>query len=388
MTPLSTTPRLTIDPKFLPAIRDINNAIDSSMSHHATKNQSGIRRVPESDSDSDLRTCFFRDADRILNTTAYIRYIDKTQVFFAPENDHVTKRSLHVQLVSKIARTIGRYLRLNEDLIEAIALGHDIGHAPYGHDGEDILSDLCQKHGIGRFAHSVSSVQFLDSIENTNLTLQVLDGILCHDGEVTDLELKPYGKKSWADHEHEKKGETGQHQKLIPMTMEGCVVRVSDTIGCIGRDLHDAVSVGLVDIDDVPKSCVNVLGIENRDIVNNLTVDIINNSIGRDSISFSEDVWGALVELKGFNYTNIYTCPSIKVGLPEIWGMFTCMFESFLDDLEDENKDSVIWKYHIDQSKNLEYATMHSDAEIVRDFIAGMTNRYFHVVYEGMEERD
>jgi len=205
---------------------------------------------------------------------------------------------------------------------------------------------------------------------------------------VTDLELKPHGEKSWADHEHEKKAETGQHQKLIPMSMEGCVVRVSDTIGYIGRDLHDAVSVGLVDIDAVPESCVSVLGIENRDIVNNLTVDIINKSVGQDSISFSGDVWDALVELKGFNYANIYTNPLIKCGLPEIRHMFTCLFESFLNDLEDGNKDSVIWKYHIDQSKNPGYAAMHSDGEIVRDFIAGMTNRYFHVVYEEMEKGD
>ncbi len=150
---------------------------DETLSPYATKSRQAIRRQYEEKINSGHRQNFALDADRILHSRAYTRYIDKTQVFYLIDHEHISHRVLHVQLLSKISRTIGRYLRLNEDLLEAIALGHDIGHPPFGHDGEAILSRLCETHGIGPFLHSVQGVRFLDKIEKggrgLNLSLQV-----------------------------------------------------------------------------------------------------------------------------------------------------------------------------------------------------------------------
>ncbi len=162
-------------------------------SSNATRNSQFLRKMQKKEEEPFIRPPFYRDADRIIHSKAYSRYIDKTQVFFLVDNDHITHRVLHVQLVSKIARTIGRALRINEDLIEAISLGHDIGHVPYGHFGEKRLSELCEKKGIGNFFHNIQSIQFLDVIENYDLTLQVLDGILCHNGESHNKSLIPSG---------------------------------------------------------------------------------------------------------------------------------------------------------------------------------------------------
>ena len=168
---------------------------EALLSFHAARSDQAVRR--KNRKPEDIRTPYSRDADRIIHTRAYSRYIDKTQVFYLVENDHITHRVIHVQLVSKIARTIGRCLRLNEDLIEAIALGHDIGHIPYGHFGESCLSDLCKKHDIGKFFHNVQSVRFLDRIEDQDLTMQVLDGILCHNGETDDVRISPEPCPDW-----------------------------------------------------------------------------------------------------------------------------------------------------------------------------------------------
>ena len=166
-----------------------------------------IRRRYEERIAEGHRQNFAVDADRILHSRAYTRYIDKTQVFYLISHEHISHRVLHVQLLSKIARTIGKFLRLNEDLLEAIALGHDIGHPPFGHDGERILSDLCEAHGIGPFLHSIQGVRFLDRLEKQgrglNLSLQVLDGILCHDGETHLERLSPQRDKTFAALEEE-----------------------------------------------------------------------------------------------------------------------------------------------------------------------------------------
>ncbi len=188
---------------------DLDRIEKTILSSEATLNSEGQRRQREPLLEEGYRQPFSIDSDRIMHSMAYTRYIDKTQVFYLIENDHITHRVLHVQLVSKIARTIGRFLGLNEDLIEAIALGHDIGHTPFGHDGERILSQICNESGIGYFHHNVQSVQFLDWVERKgngwNLCLQTLDGILAHDGEVHNLQLIPQRKKVFADLEKEAK---------------------------------------------------------------------------------------------------------------------------------------------------------------------------------------
>ena len=162
-----------------------------------------LRRHKEQFRNNEYRQSFSADSDRILNSLAFTRYIDKTQVFSLINNDHLTHRVLHVQLVSRIARTIGRYLGLNEDLIEAASLGHDIGHTPFGHDGERFLSKLTHEHGAGFFHHNLQSIQFLDKIEKNgkgwNLTLQTMDAIVCHNGEVHSKQLFPRENRSFED---------------------------------------------------------------------------------------------------------------------------------------------------------------------------------------------
>jgi dGTPase len=212
---------------------------------------------------------------------------------------------LHVQLVSKIARTIGRYLGLNEDLIEAISLGHDIGHTPFGHDGERFLSELCRSNGIGYFQHNVQSVHFLDKVEckgkGWNLCLQTLDGILCHDGEIHNRILEPERNKIFETLEKEmfaKKDDPWV--KLIPMTLEGCVVRMADTISYIGRDIEDAIRLKIIKRSELPKDSVSILGDTNGTIVYNLVTDIITNSFQNSYVAFSPEVSDALKRLKDF----------------------------------------------------------------------------------------
>lgn len=352
-----------------------------NLSPVATLNKNAVRRMDEKKIETEYRQAFSVDVDRILHSSAYTRYIDKTQVFYLIKNDHITHRVLHVQLVSKIARTVGRFLGLNEDLIEAIALGHDIGHTPFGHDGERILSDICKNNGIGYFRHSVQSIQFLDRVERNgagwNLCLQTLDGILCHDGEIHDRKLKPKREKSF-----EKLGKEVVAKKedsdtlLIPMTLEGCVVRMTDTISYIGRDIEDAIRLDMIKRSDLPKESVKYLGDSNGTIVFNLVTDMIENSFQNIYIAFGPEISDALKLLKEFNFKHIYMNPKIKKHLGTIKKLFEMLFEKYLNDLENENRSSVIFtRFLKDMSEN--YLINHSKEEMVRDFVAGMTDQYF-----------
>lgn len=347
----------------------------------ATLSAAGMRRFREAVLEEGYRQTFSVDVDRILHSRAYTRYIDKTQVFYLIQHDHITHRVLHVQLVSKIARTIGRYLGLNEDLIEAIALGHDIGHTPFGHDGERFLSELCRSSGIGDFHHNVQSVQFLDRVERKgngwNLCLQTLDGILCHDGEVHNRVLKPERKKTFEMLEKEMtlKKENSLPQ-LMPMTLEGCVVRMADTISYIGRDIEDAIRLNMIKRSDLPKESVDVLGDTNGTIVYHLVTDVINTSFQNPYIAFSREVSGALKRLKDFNLEHIYMNPEIKKDTATIKTLFGIIFEKYLEDIEKENRSSVIFTGFLEDMSE-DYIQNHRKEEIVRDFIAGMTDQYF-----------
>ncbi len=356
-----------------------NESRENLLSEFATKSSDGIRRIEEPD---EVRSKFFRDSDRIIHSKAYTRYIDKTQVFYLFENDHITHRVLHVQMVSKIARQIGRALGLNEDLIEAIALGHDIGHAPYGHEGETYLSELCKKHGIGVFHHSVQSVKFLDTIENQNLTLEVLDGILCHDGESYDRFLRPNRNKSWDVFDREIEDKAYKNIELTPMTLEGCAVRIADMISFIGRDIEDAITVGLITRDEIPANCAEAIGNNNREIINTLVIDVIENSYGEDCISFSSEIWRALEDLRNFNLKTIYENPRIKTQSGKIRTMYKFMFETFLEDMERKNLNSNIYQHHVNYYQGSGYGVRYSEPEIVRDFIAGMTDNYFNNTFK------
>ena len=327
------------------------------------------------------RQNFSLDADRILHSMAYSRYIDKTQVFYLIKNDHITHRVLHVQLVSKIARTISRLLRLNEDLTEAIALGHDIGHTPFGHDGERFMSEICESHGVGRFLHNIQSVRFLEHIEKKgkgcNLSLQVLDGIFCHDGELHSQFLEPRKEKDFDDlvREMETK-ENDPSFDVVPMTLEGCAVRMADTISYVGRDIEDAIRLGLIERDDIPGGCSSILGNSNGTIVYNLVEDLVANSLEGPSLNFSTRVGEALQQLKRFNQEHIYKNTRVKRQTAKVRLMFFLLFEKLYEDLDERGEASVIHEAFL-KGMSESYRTKTPAAGMVRDFIAGMTDEFF-----------
>ncbi len=352
-----------------------------NLSPSATLTRSGRRRIVEKDLVDGYRQDFSVDVDRILHSLAYTRYIDKTQVFYLIRNDHITHRVLHVQLVSKIARTIGRFLGLNEDLIEAIALGHDIGHSPFGHDGEGFLSKICHANGIGYFTHSVQSVEFLEWVERKgkgwNLCLQTLDGILCHDGEIHNQKLEPSRDKTFdiLDKEIEQK-RLDKEYVLVPMTMEGCVVRMADTISYVGRDIEDAIRLNMIKRDDLPKDAAKLLGRTNGTIVYTLVTDVIQNSFGQPCVAFSMEVSEALRRLKAFNLEHIYLNPKIKKHYHTVEKLFEILFEKYMTDIRLQKLNSVIFLNYLENMSE-EYRTTRNPAEITRDFISGMTDHYF-----------
>ncbi len=357
------------------------NREEKVLAPYAAKSCDAVRRHPDKNLDNDYRTGFSADADRILNSLAYTRYIDKTQVFSLIRNDHITHRVLHVQFVSKIGRTIGRALSLNEDLIEAIAIGHDIGHTPFGHDGETYLSKLCIEQGIGEFHHNVQSVHFLSNVEKKgdgwNLSLQTLDGLLSHNGEIHDKSLIPAPGKTFKTLDAEITGITsGDKPKTTPMTLEGCLVRIVDTISYIGRDIEDAIRLNLLDRKKLPETCTEILGNTNGTIVYNLVTDVIKNSIGKNQISYSDTFSQAINDLKKFNLKTIYLNPSAKKHLANIEDLFRILFDTYLTDLEQGNENSVIVTRFLTKMSD-DYKQKFNNAEIVRDFIAGMTDMYF-----------
>ncbi len=354
---------------------------DRRLSDRAALSRMAVRRKTDPTAGHDHRQNFAIDADRILHSLAYTRYIDKTQVFYLLKNDHITHRVLHVQLVSRIARTIGRHLGLNEDLIEAISLGHDLGHSPFGHDGEVYLSDLCLAHGIGHFVHAVQSVEFLERIEKKgqglNLTLEVLDGILSHDGEVDIPTLRPDPGLTFEDLDRRVKAKIKDTKyRLTPMTTEGCVVRLADTVSYIGRDLEDAIRVGIINRSDLPAECIRVLGNTNGKIVYTLVADLIETSSDENVVAFSSEKAEALMRLKKFNRERIYYNRIIKAEGDKIKRLFNIIFEHLLEDIQAGREEIPAFAEFM-QNMNPPYLDSRAPAEVVRDFIAGMTDEYF-----------
>lgn len=361
----------------------------------------------------EIRPPFFRDVDRVVHSKAFARYIDKTQVFFEVNNANITHRSLHVTLVSRISRQIGRVLRLNTDLIEAIALGHDLGHSPFGHLGEDILIEISKKYNIGTFSHNAQGIRWLSYLEKRfpdkpaqglNLTLQVLDGILCHDGEVNEQKLKPEKRngKSWEDHFKEYKDCFNESKiKRIPMTYEGIAVRFADTISYIGRDIEDAILLGLINRKDLPEYCIKVLGATNPKIIDTLITDLLNFSLNNDVIGYSDEIFQALKKMKAFNYEKIYIRRDLfkknsseSAFIDRLKSKFLLIFEKSLKDLEEENYNSYIFKDHIEYIDDKNYSTYlepHKKKNkltlIVRDYIAGMSDKYFNEIYEKIHRK-
>lgn len=358
-----------------------NNFLEKEnyLSKYASTSSKAIRLVEES---SDIRTPYFRDIDRIIHSLSYTRYIGKTQVYSFKDNDHISKRMIHVQLVSKISRTICRALNLNEDLCEAIALGHDIGHTPLGHSGEAMLNDISQKELGEAFSHNVQSVRELMYVDNNgkgiNLTIQVLDGIFCHNGEMLCEIYKPMKKtkEDFLTEYMESYKNIKASKKYTPMTLEGCIVRISDIVAYIGRDIEDAINLGTFKREYMPKDITNVLGSTNKEIVNTIILDIIENSINKPYIKMSKEVFNALLKLKKFNYKEIYSKSLTKEEYNYYKNGMEIIYNVYLNAIKNNDKKNIIYKIFLN-NQNKNYNDNTNDKRKVIDFISGMTDNMF-----------
>ncbi len=285
-----------------------------------------------------FRTDFQRDRDRIIHSKAFRRLMHKTQVFLAPEGDHFRTRLTHTLEVSQIARTIARSLGMNEDLAEAISMGHDLGHTPFGHNGEEFLDE---KHERG-FKHNVQGLRVVEVLENRekmtgmNLTAEVKDGILNHTGEG------------------------------VPSTPEGKIVRFSDRIAYINHDIDDALRSGVIRETDLPADCVKVLGSDHRSRINNLVCDLVENSDEWGNITMSEERLFYMNKLRDFMFENVYHSRKVKKDeeLNKVRSMIFLLYEYYEDNprkLPEEWRDRI---------------PLYGVREVVKDHIAGMTDRY------------
>lgn len=269
---------------------------------------------------NDIRSEFERDYNRILHCNAYRRMKHKTQVFFSPENDHICTRIEHVMHVESVSYTIAKYLGLNTELTKAIATGHDIGHSPFGHEGERILSQISEMDIGEKFWHERNGMEFVDKIElledinknkqNLNLTYAVRDGIISHCGEIDENCLKPR-------EENINLNNYKVPNQYSPYTWEGCVVKISDKISYLGRDIEDAISLGILDekLKDLYKILQSKEVINNTVIINHLIWDLCENSTPEKGLCFSDETFNLLKEIKDFNYKHIYTARKIKPAI-------------------------------------------------------------------------
>lgn len=284
----------------------------------------------------DVRPIYQRDRDRILHSKAFRRLKHKTQVFLAPEGDHYRTRLTHTLEVSQIARTIAKALRLNEDLTEAIAIGHDLGHTPFGHAGERALDDICP----GGFKHYLQSIRVVEQLENhgrgLNLSKEVRDGIRNHQMSTT------------------------------PSTLEGRIVRLSDKIAYIHHDTDDAIRGGIIMEEDIPKDYREILGESPSIRLNTLIHDIINSSEGKNDIVMSPDIEDAMLRLRKFMFSSVYTNKKAKSQEEQAVGLVKQLFEYYQDNLEQLPKEFYT---RMEQLNEPPY-------QVVVDYIAGMTDRY------------
>lgn len=291
----------------------------------------------------DMRTEFQRDRDRIIHSKSFRRLMHKTQVFLAPEGDHYRTRLTHTIEVSQIARTIARSLNLNEDLAEAIALGHDLGHTPFGHNGESVLNDVHP----GGFKHNVQSLRVVDYLESSsrrrgmNLTEEVRDGIVNHSGDG------------------------------IPFTLEGQIVRISDRIAYINHDIDDAVRSGVLRLEDIPESAVELFGKSHRERINSLVVNVIENSQKSEQIMLSDDFKRELDELRAFMFANVYKSSRVKKeeDLAKVEVVVSSLYKYFIDHEDKLPEDLKL----VAREEGINVAA--------KDYVAGMTDRFALNIY-------
>lgn len=356
---------------------------------YAFRDSDIVRRLENPhDKGSIFRPDFVRDIEKIVNIPYYNRLSDKTQVFSLYKNDDISRRAIHVQLVSRIARNIGRALNLNEDLIEAIAIGHDIGHTPFGHAGERKLSEIYHGRTGRYFNHNVHGVRVLDKLVTRNISLQTLDGVLCHNGEMELQEYRPVTLSGFD--EFDKKVEAcmtdeNNIKKLIPSTLEACVVRISDIIAYLGKDRQDAEKIRLRATPDGTSEKYSGSG--NAEIINNMSINLIQNSYGLSYIKMDKKFFTDLKQAKKDNYEKIYNIPALnQVYVNDIYPMFDDMYEELLRDYAKNGSDSYIFTNHINYLEGL--SRNHTDYrnepidDIIVDYIASMTDDYFIEFYE------
>lgn len=353
---------------------------------YRTSDEDAVRREERpADRSSIWRPAFVRDVEKILHMPAYNRYAGKTQVFSFRSNDDLSRRGLHVQLVARIARDIGYALGLNCDLIEAIGLGHDLGHTPFGHAGERCLNDVF--HGrTGRwFFHNVHSVRVLDKLYGRNISLQTLDGALCHNGEYEQRVFELSGLSSFGEFDRVVdecvSGGGAVIGHLRPMTLEGCVVRISDIIAYVGRDRQDAIEAGLLTGDAFEDG---LGGAYNSWILTHASADIIEHSYGKDRIEMSEELFAEIRRAKAENYAKIYRSSGIEGERAEVLARaFELMYERCLDDLHKRDESSFIFRHHITRIEEQlahygrTYDWQSDPEQTVVDYIASMTDGYF-----------
>lgn len=356
---------------------------DSNLSAFAAKTfATRGRKIDEHD--KNIRTPYERDVGRIIFSQSFRRLKHKTQVFFNPTNDHICSRLEHVLYVYYISSTIGKALNLNTDLIQAIALGHDIGHSPFGHSGERILNACLKEKEPDRFfeheAHGIRVVDILESRAGKpglNLTFEVRDGIISHCGEIYDEKvLRPDRDKS----EDEVSFLIPKAHRGAPATLEGCVVRFADKIAYVGRDIEDAMRTGIIqDISIFDKKATDVLGKNNSQVINTLVEDIIDNSISKDEIRMSDLAADALQEFLNTNVKQIYMAPKVRVYEQTVEVMIKGLFDAFYNvgdnpDMASDSKKEAIRQF-------ASFVQTHPEPECplavkVTDYIAGMTDQF------------
>jgi len=352
----------------------------SSFAAHVSKSRG--RAIKEND--SDIRNPFERDVGRIIFSQSFRRLKHKTQVFFNPTDDHICSRLEHVLYVYYISSTIGKALNLNTDLIQAIALGHDIGHAPFGHSGERFLNQCLQRKEPDRFfeheAHGIRVVDLLESRgegSGLNLTFEVRDGILSHCGEIYDERvLRPYRDKPAEDVSYL----IPKSQRGNPATLEGCVVRFADKIAYVGRDVEDALRTGIIeDISNFAPEAAAVLGQSNSQVINTLVEDIINCSISKDEIRMSDTASEALAKFLNTNVAQIYRAQKVMVYEQTVGIMINGLFEAFFN--VTSNIEMALGSKKEAIRKFAKFALTHPEPDCpaavkVTDYIAGMTDQF------------
>lgn len=371
-----------------------NDRRNDNLSAFGFNEENALRRNNERDKAGAIRTAFIRDTDKIIHCPYFNRYADKTQVFSFYKNDDISHRILHVQLVSRIARTIGKALCLNLDLIEAIALGHDIGHTPFGHEGEEFLDELLFTHTGRHFSHNIQSVRVLDKIFPYNITLQTLNGIAAHDGEMELSEYHPKPLESFAEFDRQIEAcfaDKRNVRKLVPATLEGCVMRISDIIAYLGKDRQDAERAHIVSNAEFEGGAI---GSYNAEIINNLIVNIVENSYKKPYIKMDDKHFAALKKAKSDNYELIYKNDSVKSAMREtVKPMMARVYERLLSDLENENSASPIFTHHISfvnkahYKRDIPYEET-APNQLVTDYIASMTDDYFVDLYSYLFPND